>query len=205
MIEVTDTPRRRDRLRRRNSLIAAAIAVPVTVVVAFALAPRPHSDAGSSSDPNAVLPPLSIAAPALDGAAESSCAQVMSAVPVQLGPLKPRVVHSNPPTALVVAWGDPAVVLACGVTRPSELAPDSAALLININGVNWLPVQKDKQTVFTSIDRAVYVQVTVPKAQSVQPLPLIADAVSKVLPTVCQVQAPGQTAPPQSSLCTRRP
>jgi hypothetical protein len=194
-------PKRDD--RRRNALIAAAVAVPVAVVLAFAFAPGQHSKSSGG-----VLAPISVTAPAPDDATLSQCAQVMSALPVQIvagtTTLAPRVVHPNPPTAQVVAWGDPAVVLVCGVGRPSDLVPNSSTQVFALNGVNWFQTKVDKSDVFVSIDRAVYVQVTVPEASTAQPLALLAQDIAKVLPAVCQVPAAGQPAPATDTLCTHR-
>jgi hypothetical protein len=186
---------------RRNGLIAAAIAIPLTVVLAFALAPNNHSDQSS----NSVLAPLTIATPPLDPAAAAQCPPVMEQLPVQLGSLTPRTVHTTPETGQVVAWGNPPVVFTCGVQRPSALAPQSSALLLNIDGLTWLPIQTKNETTFTVIDRAIYIQVTVAKAQNEQPISPLSQAILKVLPkAVCQVQAPGEPAPATDALCTRR-
>jgi hypothetical protein len=196
-------PRRRD--GRRNGLIAAAIAIPLTVLLAFALAPKHHHTAASDGG---VLPAINVNAPAPDDQTLGSCAQVMSALPVQLAgataTLAPRVVHPNPPTAQVAAWGDPAVVLVCGVARPASLVPNSSDPLTEVDGVQWLQTHDKSADVFVAIDRAVYVQVTVPSSSKLMPLSLLADSVAKALPSICKVPQQGQPAPATDELCTHR-
>lgn len=71
---------------------------------------------------------------------------------------------SSPATA---AWGEPPIVLRCGVERPAALTPD--AQLVMVNGVSWLPVPATGGTVFVSTDwptaeDPTYVELTVPQA-----------------------------------------
>jgi hypothetical protein len=80
----------------------------------------------------------------------------------------PQKVHgkarrtTTPRSPLVTAWGSPAIVVRCGVPRPSALKPTSQ--LVVINGVNWLPVPPDRPVTFTAVGRQAYVEVTVPPA-----------------------------------------
>ncbi|MCW2539110.1 MAG: hypothetical protein JWN95_835 [Frankiales bacterium] len=159
-------------------------------------------NADGSSSPSGPLPAVTVAAPPPPSdATQAACVQVFAKLPVQLGDLAPR--RTDTDSSFVAAWGDPAVVLRCGVSRPAELAPDSAAFIINVDGVEWLPSQTKDANVFVSTDRAVYVEVSVPKRIVVQPLPTLADAVA-VLPAVCLDQNLQGTVP-TAKLCTRRP
>lgn len=198
-----------DPQRRRAALIASAVAVPVTVLLALALAvdngtdTTPSSSSGAGAQPS-VLPPIVVTAPPSDASTAAPCTQVLRALPVQLGPLAPRTVTPNPDSPFVTAWGDPAVVLRCGVNRPAKLVPGSADVVVLVGGVNWLPDQHTDDTVFVSIDRAVYVEVSVPRRASFQPLPILGAAIASKLPAVCTVPEPATPAPPTSTLCTRR-
>lgn len=123
------------------------------------------------------------APPSPSPATQAACVKVVSALPLQLtAALTPRRVDTD--SAFVRAWGNPAVVLRCGVNAPSTLTPANGESLFAINDVNWLPVQTADATVFTSVDRSVTVEVTVPKALVDQPMSLISTAVAK-LPAVC--------------------
>jgi hypothetical protein len=68
--------------------------------------------------------------------------------------------ETEPAVPYVAAWGDPAVVLRCGVPLPAEYSPD--AQLLDVDGVGWLPVDGAGGTFFTATDRAVHVEVAVP-------------------------------------------
>lgn len=149
-----------------------------------------------------MLPAVSVAAPSDSSAATvSACARVISALPLQLTGLALRRTESRPPSASIVAWGDPPVVLRCGVARPATLDPSLSAELFYANGVLVLPRKTSSTTVFTVIDRAVYLDVSVPRSYAQPPLGPLMSAISRVLKPVC-VQGNAHT--PRAQLCTRR-
>jgi Protein of unknown function (DUF3515) len=80
----------------------------------------------------------------------------------------PQKVHgrsrraTTPKSPLITAWGSPAIVVRCGVPRPTALQPTSE--LVTVNGVNWLGVPVDRPVTFTAVGRLAYVEVTVPGA-----------------------------------------
>jgi hypothetical protein len=172
----------------------------VTVIVAFALAGGPSKS--HEATPSGPPPPITAAPPPSNAAAEAPCARVLSALPTKLGPLDPRAVHTKPDSPFVVAWGDPPVVLRCGVARPAALTPGSSEPVILL-GVYWLPVQEKDATVFTSVDRSVYVEVRVPKKIDYQPLPILGQAIASKLKAICAVPEDGSTYRPDQ-LCTHR-
>jgi len=90
----------------------------------------------------------------------------------QTGPLSP----------LTAAWGDPAVVLRCGVARPAALTLTSQ--LFQADGVSWFAEQVSGGWRFTATGRKVYVEVTVPGTQDQASAPLVdlAPAVSNAVP-----------------------
>lgn len=203
---------------RRAALIATAVALPVIIVVALLLTVGDDNDGSSQKDPLATpatsasspLPAITVAAPPSDAATTASCTKVLEQLPVSLAGLTPRVVHSHPDSPYVVAWGDPAIVLRCGVTRPAGLHAASYGEVLTVDGVDFFVVSEgDDKTgtkVFTVVDRAVYVEVSVPKAYGQPPLAPLADAVAKALPgDVCSAQTgPGETPVPGNKLCTHR-
>ncbi|MBC6460829.1 DUF3515 domain-containing protein [Actinomadura sp. HBU206391] len=69
---------------------------------------------------------------------------------------------TEPKSALVTAWGSPAIAVRCGVARPAAMVPTSQ--LLTINGVDWFPQPMDRPTTFTAMGRQAYVEVTVPGA-----------------------------------------
>ena len=148
------------------------------------------------------LPAVTAPAPQVsDDATVSACAKVVAALPVQLGSLSPRPVLAE----RTVAWGNPAIVLRCGVARPSRLVPGSSDQVVAVSGdsggtVEWLPVKNGDSTVFTTIDRAIYIEVSWPSKQDYNPLPELSKAISSVLPAVCRSGA----GVPDDKLCTHR-
>jgi hypothetical protein len=144
---------------------------------------------------------VSVSAVPSDPTTVEPCAQVVSQLPVQLDGMPPRQVHA----LQSVAWGNPPVILQCGVARPAELVANSTAQTGGINGLFFLIDDGKKSVVYTLIDRSVYVEVTLPpSADPNAVMPVLADAIAKALPTpVCYVQDP-IPAQPDLPMCTRR-
>jgi hypothetical protein len=123
---------------------------------------------------------------------------------VQLGNLKPRVVHTRPDSPFVVAWGDPPVVLACGVDRPKSLHPGSSAQYFT-NGPASGPFYDVSSgggaNVWTTVDRGPYISITVPSQyQGATVVPPLSRAIAKALPAVCTTESTADVG----KLCTRR-
>lgn len=179
--------------------------MPLVVVVAFALNAVSGGSGGGSSASPGVLPAINASAPPNAASQSAACTKVLEALPVRLGTLTPRVVHTTPETPFVVAWGDPAVVLRCGAARPADLHADSGAQFI-LAGTSeagpYYDVTKSRDgNVFTSVDRAAYVSVTIPtKYQGSDIMPPISAAIAKALPAVCSTD----NTQPVATLCTRR-
>lgn len=184
--------------------------LPLVVLVALLIGnltgtgPSSPSTAPATNHP---LSPVRVAAPPANPAADVPCTGLLGKLPINLpstdGALQGRSAQSS--WTYVAAWGDPPVVLRCGVPRPAGLTPGSSERLFSANGqqgVYWLPVRHKKETVWTTVDRAVYVEVTVPTSYRQPPLSPIADAIAKALRPVCVVD-PAETD--LSKLCTHRP
>ena len=91
----------------------------------------------------------------------------------------------EPASRLTAGWGDPAIILRCGVDRPAEM-DDPEADGVEVNGVGWL-LQKQKAGSFrfTTTLRKAYVEVTIPKdrtADGMAPLVDLAPAVKRAIP-----------------------
>lgn len=87
---------------------------------------------------------------------------------------------TDPASVRVAAWGDPAVVLRCGVPRPRQLAPTSE--VVEVNGVAWF-LEPGSAYVFTTVGRVANVEVRVPssveRSAATAPLVDLARAVSR--------------------------
>jgi hypothetical protein len=125
--------------------------------------------------------PVHVATPSVSGTVRAQCSRLVAALPQQVAGQDRRDV--TPAGAQAGAWGDPAVVLRCGVPRPAALRPTSYCF--EIDHVGWLATQHGKAVSvtspvqgtldFTTIGRSVYVEVSVPDAYAPQ-----ADALADV-------------------------
>ena len=138
------------------------------------------ADVGGTPAPGrADLPPLPVAVPPVTPEADAACPALMGALPLELAGEPSRPVQSASPYAY--AWGEPPVVLVCGVERPAALEPTSP--LIQINGVNWLVDTSDPDSVvWTAVDRPVYVQVTVSADTDSAPVTALGPVLNDTLP-----------------------
>ncbi len=179
----------------------------IAALVLVAIGSGNHSsDADRSSAPGA-LPAVTATAPPHAGAQTTPCSKVLAQLPVSLGRLAPRVVHTTPTdTPYVVAWGDPPVLLSCGVARPKALVPGSSEQFISANEFTgpYFDVQrKGNANVYTTVDREPYIAITIPaKYPAATYLPALSRAIAKALPAVCIGVAGTNTDP--DKLCTRR-
>ncbi|MFF0084371.1 DUF3515 domain-containing protein [Streptomyces canus] len=91
----------------------------------------------------------------------------------------------EPASTLTAGWGDPAIILRCGVERPSKM-DDPEADGVDANGVGWLLEEQDDGSFrFTTTLRKAYVEVTIPKDRAgdgMAPLVDLASPVKKAIP-----------------------
>lgn len=103
-----------------------------------------------------------------DTAVAQACGKLMDKLPDEV--LGEDARDIEPSDALAAAWGDPAIVLRCGIGKPSALEPTSQCLVVN--DVGWFATQEGKaadltsppkETVdFTTIGRTAYIELSVP-------------------------------------------
>jgi hypothetical protein len=145
----------------------------------------PAADAsGTPSAPRGDLPAVRVDTPDVTPAADLACPVLMGQLPLELAGEASRRVDSDSPYAY--AWGEPPVVLVCGVAPPAGYVVGAAT--IAISGVEWFVDTADPDlVVWTTVDRNVPVQVQVPAttdSASVTALcPIIATAIPYVEPT----------------------
>jgi hypothetical protein len=94
------------------------------------------------------------------GAAAYTCSAVHGALPDEVD--GHGVTATTPKSPLTSAWGQPPIVLRCGVQTPTALTPTSQ--LLTVDGVDWLPEQLTAGYLFTTVGRQVNVEVAVPDA-----------------------------------------
>ncbi|MFI6036259.1 DUF3515 domain-containing protein [Streptomyces sp. NPDC051315] len=146
-----------------------------------------------------VLPPLALLLAAVgcssaDGDASTAvpspsatvtelCRNLDEALPSTVDDLGRR--DPSPASTLTAGWGNPAIILRCGVERPAKMS-DQEADGVEVNGVGWLlEKQEDGSFRFTTALRKAYVEVTIPEeraADGMAPLVDLASAVKKTIP-----------------------
>jgi hypothetical protein len=187
--------KRPDRVTRHAALWATVVAVPLTALVAFfafgrlnPAAPTPTPAPTTSAARPQSTAPVPMAAPPLGERTATVCRALLSRLPAQLRDLPQRpVTEGHEQNA---AYGDPGVTVTCGIPLPSFAPTD---IVYPLDRVCWHAGDRPDATVWTTVDREVPVQVTVPKTydepgQWVIPFsaPVIAAVPSaKTIPTGC--------------------
>ncbi len=134
---------------------------------------------GTAPQQRADLPPLPVEVPPVTPETEGPCTALMAVLPLELARQPSRPVQTDSPFAY--AWGDPAVVLRCGVERPAGWVTGAAA--IQINGVQWYVDTDDPETtVWTTVDRPVYVELTLPPGVDSAPVTALTTQIAEALP-----------------------
>jgi hypothetical protein len=140
--------------------------VAVLLILVNVLGPDEDGDSGAvaavsgtTSAPREDLPPVQVDTPEVTPAADLACPVLMGQLPLELAGEPSRMVQSDSPYAY--AWGDPPVVLVCGVAPPAGYVAGVQGIVIN--GVEWFVDTSDPDTVvWTTVDRNVPVQMQVP-------------------------------------------
>ncbi|MGY2064921.1 DUF3515 domain-containing protein [Blastococcus sp. SYSU DS0619] len=178
---------------RRAAILITAITLPV--VIALIVLVNVLGDPGAddpSADPDVPadvegaapvrpedLPVLELDTPPVTPEAEASCTDLMGNLPLELAGQPSRRVQSETP--FVYAWGEPPVVLTCGVERPPGWTVGASA--IQINGVQWHVDTSDPDaTVWTAVDRPVYVEVRLPAGVDSAPVTALTVPLAEALP-----------------------
>ena len=93
------------------------------------------------------------------------CQELVAALPDRVADQKSRPTEGS---ALGAAWGDPAIVLTCGVGRPADYDPLAGCQ--TVDGVDWyVPLDQvsdqSQDVVLTTIGRTPGVQLRVPASR----------------------------------------
>lgn len=177
--------------RRHPAVIATAVALPIALLVGVIVAAVTVS--GDATRPPEALGPVD--APAAES---SDCVTLLDALPEALGDYtQAELVDPAPAGARAYAPDDDvseAIVLRCGLPRPAGF--DVASALQVINGVQWFEVSGadtgiDASTWYT-VDRPVYVALTVPGGSGPTPLQDASNSIAGALPQTALDPAPLQ-------------
>jgi hypothetical protein len=176
---VSDELDRRGAPRIVVTLVIAAIALTLgAIVTGFVIAARVGAQATAPQ-----TGPLAVPAAPAPGESGRYCAQFMSLLPDDLA--------GNPRRALIAgtpgqaAWGDPAIILRCGLSDPAELT--CGAPLTKFTGadgiaVEWLRTASDASVTYLAVDRPVRIAVTVPDSAGIGPVQQLSDLIGTALP-----------------------
>jgi hypothetical protein len=99
--------------------------------------------------------PVAVAVPT---SAPARCAEVVAALPAELAGLHER--RTTPASADVQAWGDPPVVVRCGVRQPAGYDPTAGCL--QVNRVGWYSQPASGGSIFLANWARPRVEVSVP-------------------------------------------
>ena len=136
---------------------------------------------GTTAAPRGDLPPVQVDTPDVTPAADLACPVLMAQLPLELAGETSRLVDSDTPYAY--AWGDPAVVLVCGVDPPAGYVRGASTFVIS--GVEWFVDDSDPDVVvWTTVDRNVPVQVSVPTSTDSASVTALCPIISTALPYV---------------------
>jgi uncharacterized protein DUF3515 len=130
------------------------------------------------------LGPLRLAVVPAPSANSADCGRLLVALPEkldggELGALERRRLAAPAPAG-VVGWGEPPVVLRCGLDRPAELRATSR--LLDVSGVQFLELVGLGTSTWVAVDRPVYVVVALPPTSGSGPLQQIATVIVDTLP-----------------------
>jgi hypothetical protein len=123
-----------------------------------------------------------VAVPVPDAQVAAYCHALHRELPAKIDGL-PR--HDlKPRSELTAGWGDPAIILRCGVPRPAADG-DPSTYGAEVDGVSWSVEQGSGGGVLlTTTLRKAYVEVALPKrfAHDISPLTDLADAIRHTIP-----------------------
>jgi hypothetical protein len=126
----------------------------------------------------------SVAVPVPDVRVTGYCQALHEALPQQVMGLSRH--DLKPRSELTAGWGNPAIVLRCGVPRP-VVDDNPEADGVDVDGVGW-SIERGSSGSFrlTTTLRQAYVEVTLPKkyAGELGPLTDLADAVKQTIPAL---------------------
>jgi hypothetical protein len=150
----------------------AAITVALLAVVGVVIGSRIASTRAEAAAPVTLV---GVDAPA---GATAACRSLMAALPDKLGDLARRATVGD--ASASAAWGDPAVILRCGLPDPDGL--DCSAALNGVDGVYWWQQSAPGFTTYLAVDRSVRIALTVPDGSGTGPIQSASQVIGSVLP-----------------------
>ncbi len=133
--------------------------------------------------------PVAIAAVPAPQAGNPTCRALLAALPQRLGDYQ-RAAVVQPAPAGTAAWGahDEPVVLRCGLDRPVDFVLGSPIQVVD--RVQWFEVRQDDRSTWYTVDRPVYVALTLPPGSGPTPIQALSDVIDHTMPAVPISPAP---------------
>lgn len=156
-------------------LLGIALALPVALVVGVLIVA-----AQVRNQPQIALGLAGVSAPEADSV---DCTRLLAALPEELdggerGTLQRRQLAAPAPAG-AAGWGEPPVVLRCGLDRPTDLTATSR--LLGISGVQFFKLPNPGTSTWVAVDRPVYVVVDLPPATGSGALQQVATVIAETL------------------------
>lgn len=161
-----------------GGVIAAVVLTVAVLVAALVLAARVQSESTSPDTGPLAVP--AVPAPGADG---RFCRDLMPDLPDRLTGRARRDVTGTPPG--VAAWGDPAVILRCGIPDPQELTCSSPLTQFSSPtgaSVAWLRLSDSSAVTYLAVDRPVRIAVTLPPKTGFGPVQQLTEVIGAALP-----------------------
>lgn len=159
----------------RAVLIAALVLAVGAIGVVLAIAAMRHKSEQ----------PVAIAAVPAPQAAEPACRALLQTLPQRLGDYR-RVPAVQPAPEGTAAWrrghNDEPVVLRCGLDRPADFVKGSPIQVVD--RVQWFQVGADDRSTWYTVDRPVYVALTLPPGSGPAPIQQLSDLIDRSMPAV---------------------
>jgi hypothetical protein len=170
--------------------VAVGLAVVLVLGVILASVALSGDDPDQATAPTTTAPPrtgpLALVAVDAPDAKAPGCAGLIPALPKELpnkGGTLTRLALADPAPLAAAAWagdrGEP-VVLRCGLGKPTELKPTAA--LKAVGKVTWLPVEGAGAITWYTVDRTVYIALTVPADTGTGPLQDLSETIATAVP-----------------------
>jgi len=161
----------------RGVLIAAVVVAVGAGMRALALGTR---------GPNPEVPrPVAIVSVPAPQAGGDACRALLAALPDQLGDYQ-RAEAAEPAPVGAAAWrgksdADP-LILRCGLERPVDFVAGTPVQVVD--DVDWFRIGDEGRSTWITVDRPVYIGLTLPDGSGPTPIQLISEAVAKAMPAV---------------------
>jgi hypothetical protein len=171
-----------------RGFLIAALAVAAAAVIALLVV------AAVRESPETPQPVALATMPAPQAGGEE-CRALLEALPGDLGDYR-RATLVEPAPAGAAAWqvdtgaqsSQEAVVLRCGLDRPVDFVAGAPVQVVD--AVTWFRVGEQGRSTWVTVDRPVYVALTLPDGSGPTPIQLVSKAVAGAMPAVPVNPAP---------------